>query len=173
MKEEPTLKRRAVTMFLAMAFMIVAAGLGIVAAEEEPAPIVDAGSGGSASASSTTPSAPTPGWLERDTLTGDWGGLRLWLAEHGITLKPRVSLFSQGLTSGAGPDGFEFGGKTDLMLNFDLSKLGFWNGLSLTIHNEYNFGESVNQRGGTLIPVNTALQFPGIKGADRFDVSSF
>lgn len=157
-------------MFLAIAVTIVAAGLRSVAAEKEPAPIVD---GGSASASTSTASAPAPGWLERDTLTADWGGLRPWLAEHGITLKPRVTLFPQGLTSGAGRDGFEFGGKADLMLNFDLTKLGFWNGLSLTIHNEYNFGESVNQRGGTLIPVNTALQFPGIKGADRFDVSSF
>ena len=83
-------------------------------------------------------------------------------------------MFYQGLTSGAGPDGFEFGGKADVMLNADLDKLGFWNGISLTVHVEYNFGESVtNQRGGTLIPVNTALQFPGIQGADRFDVSSF
>jgi porin len=170
MKEEPNLKRRAVTMFSAMAVMIVATGLGSVAAQEKPIPIVD---GGSASAPASTASEPTPGWLERDTLTGDWDGVRPWLAEHGITLKPRVSLFSQGLTSGAGPGGFEFGGKADLLFNADLSKLGFWNGLSMTVHAEYNFGESVNQFGGTLIPVNTALQFPGINGGDRFDVSSF
>jgi porin len=111
--------------------------------------------------------------LTRSTLTGDWGGLRPSLAENGITLKPRVSLFYQGLTSGAGREGFEFGGKADVMLNADLGKLNFWNGLSLNVHLEYNFGESVNQHGGTLIPVNTALQFPGIQGADRFDVSSF
>ena len=111
--------------------------------------------------------------LTRSTLTGDWSGLRPSLADIGITLKPRVSLFYQGLTSGAGLEGFEFGGKADLMLNADLEKLGFGNGLSLTVHVEYNFGQSVNQRGGTLIPVNTALQFPGIQGADRFDVSAF
>jgi porin len=111
--------------------------------------------------------------LTRSTLTGDWGGLRPSLAESGVTVKPRVSLFYQGLTSGDGGDVLEFGGKADLMLHADLSKLGFWDGLSLNVHFEYNFGDSVNQRGGTLIPVNTALQFPGIQGADRFDVSSF
>jgi porin len=50
--------------------------------------------------------------------------------------------------------------------------LGLWTGVSLTVHGEYNYGDSVNGRGGTLIPVNTALQFPGIDGADAFDLSS-
>ena len=58
------------------------------------------------------------------------------------------------------------------MLNADLGKLGLWNGFSLTVHAEYNFGQSVNGRGGTIAPVNTALYFPGIKGADRADLSS-
>jgi hypothetical protein len=34
---------------------------------------------------------------------------------------------------------------------------------------EYNFGESFNQRGGTIMPVNTALMFPGMEGSDAFD----
>jgi porin len=129
--------------------MIFAAGSGAVAAEGVPA----------------------SGWLERDTLTGDWGGVRPWLKEHGITLKPRLTQFYQGMTKGDGDHGFEYGGKADLLLNADLDKLGFWKGLSLTVHAEYNFGESVNQRGGTIMPVNTALMFPGMEGADAFDFS--
>jgi hypothetical protein len=35
--------------------------------------------------------APSPSWLERDTLTGDWGGGRTWMGSHGITLKPRLT----------------------------------------------------------------------------------
>ncbi len=116
--------------------------------------------------------APAPGWLERDTLTGDWGGGRTWLQEHGVSLKPRLTQFYQGLTSGDGDHGFEYGGKLDLLLNASLSKLGLWDGLSLTTHAEYNFGESANGRGGTLLPVNTALLFPGLDGADAFDLSS-
>jgi porin len=153
-----------------MAVMIFDLGLGTVAAEEEPAPIINSGREG---ASTIAPSAPAPGWLERDTLTGDWGGARPWLAEHGITLQPRLTQFYQGMTSGEGGPSFAYGSKADLLLHADLSKLGLWRGLSLTIHAEYNFGESLNGRGGTLIPVNTALQFPGIEGADAFDLSSF
>jgi porin len=76
------------------------------------------------------------------------------LKEHGITLMPRLTQFYQGITSGSGDHDFEYGGKADLLLNAELSKLGFWKGLLLTIHAEYNFGHSVNGRGGTLMPVH-------------------
>ena len=118
-------------------------------------------------------SATSPGILERDTLTGDWGGGRTWLKERGITLEPRLTQFYQGMTAGEGDKGFEYGGKADLLLRSDLGKLGLWDGLSLTVQAEYNFGQSVNEIGGTLLPVNTALLFPGTDGADAFDVSSF
>ena len=108
----------------------------------------------------------------RSTLTGDWAGHRIWLKEHGITLAPRLTQFYQGLAAGDGDHDFEYGGKADLMLNADLSKLGFWNGLSLTVHAEYNYGESINGAGGTLVPPNTALIFPGMEDPDAFDLSS-
>jgi porin len=111
-------------------------------------------------------------WLEGDTLTGDWGGGRTWLKEHGFTIKPRLSQFYQGMTAGAGDQNFEYGGKADLLINADLARVGLWNGFSLTVHGEYNFGQSVNGRGGTIAPVNTALYFPGIIGPDRADLSS-
>jgi carbohydrate-selective porin OprB len=116
---------------------------------------------GNETTSTTTAPVPPPGWLERDTLTGDWGGVRPWLKDRGITLKPRLTQFYQGMIAGDGDHSFEYGGKTDLLLNADLGRLGLWNGLSMTVHAEYNFGESVNGRGGTIAPVNTALQFPG------------
>lgn len=112
------------------------------------------------------------GWMERDTLTGDWGGHRTSLKENGITVAPRLTQFYQGLSAGDGDHDFEYGGKADLMLNADLSKMGFWQGFSLTVHAEYNFGESINGAGGTLVPPNTALLFPGMDGDDAFDLSS-
>ena len=114
----------------------------------------------------------SPDWLTRDTLTGDWGGGRTWLDEHGIEVKPRLTQFYQGLAAGEGDLGYEYGGKADLLVTADLSKLGFWDGFSMTVHGEYNFGNSVNGRGGVLIPVNSALNFPGIEGADAYDLSS-
>jgi porin len=142
---------RVIMVFLAVAVMTFAAGFSASAAQAE--------------------AAPSPGWLERDTLIGDWGG-RHWLKERGITLMPRFTQFYQGMTSGDDDSDFEYGSKADVLLDADLTKLGFWKGLSLTVHAEYNFGESVNGRGGTVIPVNTALAFPGIEGQDAYDFSS-
>jgi porin len=115
----------------------------------------------------------TPETWGGDTLTGDWGGRRTLLKEeYGITLAPRLTQFYQGLSAGDGDRVFKYGGKADLLLNADLSKLGFWNGFSLTVHAEYNYGESINGAGGTLVPPNTALVFPGMEGSDAFDLSS-
>jgi len=163
------MRTRVIQALLVVMAMTLAIGWSAAAAQEKAAPSINLGGG-------TTPAAKAstgpPGWLDRDTLTGDWGGGRTWLKEHGLTLKPRLTQFYQGLTAGDGNYGFEYGGKADLLLDANLSKLGFWKGLSLNVHAEYNFGKSVNQRGGTIMPVNTALMFPGMEGADAFDFSS-
>jgi len=86
-----------------------------------------------------------------------------------ITLKPRLTQFYEGLTAGESDLGFEYGAKVDLLINADLAKLGLWRGLSMTVHPEYNFGSSVNRRGGGGVAVNTALRFPGM---NDFDFSS-
>ncbi len=111
-------------------------------------------------------------WLTRPTLSGDWGGSRTWLEQQGVTIKPRLTQFYQGLTAGEGEHGLVYGGKADVLVAVDLHKLGLWRGLSMTVHAEYNFGRSANGRGGVLIPVNSALEFPGADGADAFDFSS-
>ncbi|MGA8034257.1 MAG: carbohydrate porin, partial [Casimicrobiaceae bacterium] len=115
-----------------------------------------------------TPSA----WLARQTLSGDWGGSRTWLEQQGVTIKPRLTQFYQGLAAGEGEHSFEYGGKADVLVSADLHKMGLWDGFSMTVHAEYNFGNSVNGRGGVLIPVNAALNFPGMDGSDAFDFSS-
>jgi porin len=105
------------------------------------------GSAATVNADATRPAS----WMERDTLTGDWDGHRTWLKEHGIMLAPRLTQFYEGLAAGDDEGDFEYGGKVDLLINADLSKLGFWNGFSLTVHAEYNYGESINGAGVTLV----------------------
>jgi porin len=108
----------------------------------------------------------------RPTLTGDWFGARPLLLDRGITIKPRVTQFYQGLAAGDDDHGFEYGGKADVLIAADLTKLGAWEGLSLAVHVEQNFGSNVNGRGGTLLPVNTALLLPGDEDSDAFDVTN-
>ena len=50
-------------------------------------------------------------------MTGDWGGGRTWLKDHGITVSPRVTMFYQGMTSGDDGHRFESGAKADILLN--------------------------------------------------------
>ena len=168
-REDVNVRKRVIKIFLAVAALTFAAGFSAMAAQEEEAP--DINTGGETSPAVTASASP-PGWLERETLTGDWGGVRPWLKERGIMVMPRLSQFYQGMTSGDDGHDFEYAGKADLLVNAALSKLNFWNGLSLTVHAEYNFGEDVNGRGGTLVPINTALSFPGMEGHDAFDLSS-
>ena len=98
--------------------------------------------------------------LDRSTLTGDWGGTRNDLAARGITVLPSLTGFYQGPTAGNVDHTFDLGGKGDLYLNFDFSKLGLWNGFSAQVHGEYNVGKTPGEIGGTTIPNNTAMTFP-------------
>lgn len=93
------------------------------------------------------------------------------LREAGLYLKFSDTNFYQGLASGTGNHSFRFGGKLEATGVLDLSRFGFWDGFSVTAKVDYNYGRSANGFGGTLLPINTALAFPGL-GDEGFDVSS-
>jgi porin len=108
-------------------------------------------------ASSTSYDGPL---FDRSALTGNWGGARDYLATKGITITPSVTQFYQGPTAGNADHIFDYGGKAEAFLNIDFAKLGLWNGFSMQVHGEYNFGETPGAVGGTTIPNNTAMTFP-------------
>ena len=110
---------------------------------------------------------------ERNTLTGNWGGLRTKLKDKGLIFKGSFTNFYQGMVSGEGDNGFEFGSKFGLTTILNGEKIGLWKGFFAIARMEYNMGESVNSRGGTLLPVNTALAYPGMEGADRWDMNFY
>ena len=97
---------------------------------------------------------------ERSTLTGDWGGERSILADHGITLDPRYTAFYQGLASGTGDTGYEYGGKIDALIAMNTSKMGFWDDGRFFMHLEYSHGDAPANLGGAIFSVNTALYWP-------------
>ena len=146
---------------------------GATASAESADPIVPPGNGATGEVPPPGSSSAVPtDWRTRQELSGDWGGTRSWLEERGITVRPRLAQFYQGVTAGEGEHGFVYGGKADLLVSADLGELGLWKGLSMTVQADLNFGKSVNGRAGVLVPPNTALLTPGLDGADAFDVSS-
>ena len=107
---------------------------------------------------------PTPPAAVADpfagSLTGDWGGLRRSLADHGISLQLAHTQFFQGMPAGDGYDDWDFGGRADAFVNLDTEKLGLWQGGGLRTHLEYRHGDLRGTRGGALWPVNTGMVLP-------------
>jgi hypothetical protein len=115
-------------------------------------------SAGQAVAPGTT-SAPAPAPFA-DQLTGDWGGLRTWMAEHGVTLEIESLHFSQGLLAGTGRHTFAYGGRLDAFLQGDTGALGLWPGGILRTHLEYRYGELSPTLGGVALPTNVGVTLP-------------
>jgi len=79
-------------------------------------------------------------WLQRETLTGNWGGFRNQLVEKGIKLDIEFSEYYQGMFSGTGYDEFKTGGRADILTYFDTEKLGLWEG-GIHTHLTYRSGD--------------------------------
>lgn len=108
----------------------------------------------------------------QETLTGDWFGQGAAIRAAGFDVRLEWSQFYQGLATGTGDKHGQYGGKWDAQVRFDLSRMGAWDGLSLTMQGFANYGEGVNAIGvgGSLLAVNGALFFPGIQGSDASDL---
>jgi porin len=112
------------------------------------------------SAQSGAPPAEAESVWTRDTLGGDWGGLRSGLGQHGVQYDFWITGFYQGLFAGDGDDAFDFGGRADLLINASTEKLGLWPGGGLHAHLTYSGGSLQGFRGGALWPVNTSVELP-------------
>ncbi|MDQ6993926.1 MAG: carbohydrate porin [Mariprofundus sp.] len=75
-------------------------------------------------------------WLEADSMTGSWGGVRDSMEEQGVTAEfvytgESVRNFSGGAFNRAGST---YQDNLDLMLTVDSEKLGMWSGGTLFVH---------------------------------------
>ena len=110
--------------------------------------------------------------LTRKNLTGDWGGLRTDLHDHGIDIGLRQSHYGQGVASGGVRKNGEYGGTMDYRAHIDGKKLfGTWEGLSIDIHARTRYGQDVSADVGSLALQNTGLLMPGIGSYHGTDVT--
>lgn len=74
---------------------------------------------------------------------------------------------------GGSDDDAKYGGKLDLYVAVDGRDLGLWDGLTVNVHPELVYGESVNASGvPVLFPPNVAMNFP-TGGGEDFDLSLY
>lgn len=104
---------------------------------------------------------------DRATLLDGPGSPKEALRARGISTEVWVTQYYQGLVSGTGNNDGEYGTKADAFVTLDGAKLGLWNGLFVSIHQEWIAGEDANNRSGTLLPVNTALALPRLGGFEH------
>ena len=113
---------------------------------------------------------PQSPWT-RDTLGGDWGGMRSAFGQQGIRFDFWATGFYQDMFKGTGNDGAGFGARADLLINGDSDKLGHWEGGGLHAHLTYRGGDLPAFRGGALFPVHTSGLLP-VGGKDEVVASS-
>ncbi len=105
--------------------------------------------------------APDRGSLrDSPNLTGDWGGARDELARRGISVRSSLTQFYQGAIAGNTGRSFEYGGRGDIFLDVDGARAGLWDGFSIHVLGEFNYGRTPGVAGGTTIPNSTAMFFP-------------
>ena len=96
----------------------------------------------------------------REKLTGDWGGARTDLLNHGIDIGLRLTQYYQGVASGGRNTNFAYGGKFDIWLNLDGHKAGLWEDFFLHVRAENQFGESILSDAGSLALPNSTMLYP-------------
>ena len=99
-------------------------------------------------------------FLNRSTMTGDWGGMRNDLAKKGITFDFSLTQTEVGVVKGGLNNAAEYGGRGDFYMNLDTGKAGLWRGGFFMIEGEVNWGNGANPNVGALLPVNTNQVFP-------------
>ncbi len=105
-------------------------------------------------------------WDSRPKLSGDWCGLREDIRDSGFTFDISSTTYYQGVASGGLQETFRFGGRNDYWLNVDGQQAGLWQGLSITMHGETVYGESVNLATGAIVPVNIGRAHPAFFGTE-------
>lgn len=116
-----------------------------------------------------TPGSGAGSW---PSLSNDWFGHGPAMREAGVDIQLEWRQYYQGMTHGTGDHDPAYGGLLSLKTTLDLSKMGFWDGFSLSAQALAKHGRGVNHIGGMLLPVNAGMFFPGRHGADRYDLSA-
>ncbi len=100
--------------------------------------------------------AQEPRWYDGDHLSGEWGGKRPWLADHGVTLDViyATELFA---TPHERPTLL---GHVDAALTLTTDKLGLWDGGTFYALVQNNHGTGINTKVGSSQPITNLESDP-------------
>lgn len=113
------------------------------------------------------------GFFERSYLCGDWGGMRTTLVDNGIYIDIGITQVFQWNVSGGRDIGSRYQGSGDLWVNIDTGKAGLWSGGNFFLHAETEWGNSVQGKVGSAMPVNQDSTMPNIMKKGASSLSEF
>jgi len=100
---------------------------------------------------------PLQGWVEGDYMTGDWGGARTWLEEHGVTLEASYTndTFSK-LYGGYEKSKYPIRnfGLIDTAIHLNTEKMGLWKNGEFVVRYQYLRGNSIVENVGAYQCIN-------------------
>jgi porin len=102
--------------------------------------------------------------LDREELTGDWGGARSEWEEKGLAIELSLTQFYQAVVDGGVETGSEYNGTAKVGIKLDLGKLWGWQLWSAEVVGKTRFGGPMLPGTGALNPVNTAAIIPAGDG---------
>lgn len=107
-------------------------------------------------------------WRERDQLLGDLGGLRPWLAGHGMTIE--FNSYDEGF---ANPDsglnaetGQRYAGLTDVIFSIDTEAAGWWRGGLVFVDLQNTRGGDISDFIGDAQGISNIVAPPGTRFAE-------
>ncbi|MGH6939999.1 carbohydrate porin [Hypericibacter sp.] len=103
--------------------------------------------------------------LQRDKLTGDWGGVRTELQNQGFDITLDYIAETMGAVSGGVEDGFVYQGRLQLSLDVDLDKLMSWEGafFHVTGYQIQRTGGGIGARSGALSDPSSTEAHPSTR----------
>ena len=109
------------------------------------------------------PGTSTDGFFKSTQLTGDWGGERTKLAQHGLFADLYTTSVYQNVMSGGTAEGSRFVQNVQLSVNYDTGRAGLWPGGLFHFTMQGRFGDSTANTftAGTLQPQYAGLVEPG------------
>jgi len=99
----------------------------------------------------------------RTQLSGDWGGARTNWVDHGVFLDIYSTSTYQNVTSGGLKTGSAFAQNTQLSLNIDTARAGWWSGglFHFTVQSRYGSSPENTFTVGSFVPQYTGFVEPG------------
>lgn len=98
---------------------------------------------------------PPPDWAHGEHFTGEWGGARTWLADHGFTfdIAYAVEGFANAAEQHTGENG-GFNGHLDVALTFDTEAAHLWPGGKFYVLGQNNHGTGINEYVGSATEIS-------------------